>query len=176
MKRLFIFFLGMSLYPSTILFAQGPDNAFYEVYRSTSAPAAYRKHIGVRIKGRELFEKRKADRKAARHQTADPVFKLGNVYAYPNPAVGVKHPVLHIETGLADKLEIKIYSPTGALLEETVLTDIPKIMRGVYVYEYKFASDNTPSGTCTYQIRAYKAGETPLEASGSFVFVRMGQW
>ncbi|MBI5745001.1 MAG: hypothetical protein HY952_10695 [Elusimicrobia bacterium] len=175
-KKLFIFFLGMSLYSSSMLFAQGRDNIFYDVYNSTSAPAAYRKHIGVRLKGRERFEKRKADRKAARQQAVDPAFKLGKVYAYPNPAVGVKHPAIHIESGLADKVEIKIYSPAGALLEEAVITDTPKIMRGVYAYEYRFASDNTPSGTCSYQIRAYKTGETPLEASGSLVFVRMGQW
>ena len=149
---------------------------FYEVYNSTSAPAAYRKHVGVMLKGRERLEARKTAKKAAKQQTADPAFKLGKVYVYPNPAVGIKHPVIHIEAGLADKVEVKIFSPAGGLLEEAVLTDIPKIMHGVYAYEYRFASDNTPSGTCSYTIRAYKAGETPLEASGSLIFVRMGQW
>jgi hypothetical protein len=99
-------------------------------------------------------------------------FKLGKVYAYPNPAVGVKHPVIHVEAGLADKAEVKIYGPDGALLETTLLTSPPEQKNGVYSYEYRFASENTPQGTCSYTVELFKKGAAPLKTSGKIFFIR----
>jgi len=158
----------------------------YQLYNSTATPANQKprlKHFMDRMTRVEKMRAAKRAGKLAPKATdpasagvaaADPAFKLGKVYAYPNPAVGVKHPVIHIEAGLADKIEIKIYNNTGNLVEEAALTESPKLIRGVYAYEYKFASENTPYGTCSFTVRALKSGFAPVEASGKIIFVNMG--
>ncbi len=150
-------------------------SGYYDISRSTAAPAAYRRHIGAMLKGREKFEARRAGIKAAKSEAAARAFRFGKVYAKPNPAVGVKHPVIHIEAGLADKVEVRIYDGAGALLEEADLTDAPKKVNGAYVYEYRFVSDNTPNGSCTFKVKAYKAGKESIETSGAMVFIRTWQ-
>ena len=121
---------------------------------------------------RERTDKLRANARLAK--AADLVFKLGRVYAVPNPAVGVKHPVIHIEAGLADKIEIKIYDFAGKLIEEAVLIEPPALIKGVCSYEYKFMSEDTPNGACNYTVKAYKNGKQPLEAAGRLIFVKMG--
>ncbi|MEK7720956.1 MAG: T9SS type A sorting domain-containing protein, partial [Elusimicrobiota bacterium] len=168
-------------------------NKLYELYNSTSTPASQKPRLKHFINRRERIEQIRGSSRAARQRAlstpvvdktggdpsvgavaADPTFKLGNVYAYPNPAVGVKHPVIHIEVGLADKVEIKVYNNIGKLVEEAVLTETPKIIKGVYSYEYKFVSDNTPYGTCSYIIRVFKSGFEPIDASGKMMFINTG--
>ncbi|MBI5743263.1 MAG: hypothetical protein HY952_01815 [Elusimicrobia bacterium] len=155
--------------------ADKKTDKLYEIYKSTAAPAAYRSHIGAILKGREKFEARRATIKSARTEAAARAFKFRLVYAQPNPAIGMKHPVIHIEAGLADKVEVKIFDGSGALLEEATITDAPKNINGAYVYEYRFASENTPNGTCAYKVRAYRAGKEPIETSGNMVFIRTWQ-
>jgi hypothetical protein len=163
------FIIAIVVLPIVISGSAGaqPKGRLYELYNSSSVPAHYKRVLEHRIKRRELMGKVLSER-------ALTAFKLGNVYAVPNPAVGVKHPVIHVEAGLADKVEIKIYSPAGKLIEEAVLTDPPALIKGVYAYEYKFLSNNTPYGTCNYTVKAYKSGKQPIEASGRMIFIRMG--
>ncbi|MDD5210671.1 MAG: hypothetical protein PHV36_14880 [Elusimicrobiales bacterium] len=161
-------------------------NKLYELYNSTPTPANQKPRLKHFIDRRERIEKIRDAKRAGKPTSkaieatsidapaVDSTFKLGKVYAYPYPAVGVKHPVIHIEAGLADKVEIKVYDNTGKLVEEALLTDPPKIIRGVYAYEYKFASENTPSGACSFTVRAFKSGFDPIETSGKMIFINMG--
>lgn len=144
-----------------------PKDRLYELYNSTSTPKQYKRAMEPMIKRRERM-----DQIRAKHALT--VFKLGQVYAIPNPAVGVKHPVIHVEAGLADKVEIKIYDPAGKLVEEAALTEPPVFVGGVYAYEYKFLSNETPNGTYGYTVKAYKSGKQPIEASGGIMFIRTG--
>lgn len=143
----------------------GPKDRLYELYNSTSTPEHYKHSLEPVIRRRE-----KLAAVIVRRQG----FKLGRVYAHPNPAIDFKHPVIHVEAGIADSVEIKVYAPDGALAEKAVITCPPKIIKGVYAYEYKFASDNTPYGTCAYTVRAYKNGYPPLEVEGKLTFVKWG--
>ncbi len=161
--KIFLCLLAAAVLAPAGLFAQGREKRLYELYNSTATPVQYKRILERRIERAET-RKRALSRR----------FKLGSVYSYPNPAMGVKHPVIHVEAGLADKVEIKIYAPDGSLAEETVLTDPPKPIRGVYAYEYRFASENTPYGTCSYTVKAFKNGAAPLEASGRMFFLRTG--
>jgi len=144
-----------------------PKDRLYELYNSTTIPAHYKRVLEHRVRQCERMEQLRG-----KHTLT--AFKLGNVYAIPNPAVGVKHPVIHVEAGLADKVEIKIYSPAGKFIEEAVLTDPPTLIKGVYAYEYKFLMNDTPYGTCSYTVKAYKSGKQPIEASGRIMFIRIG--
>lgn len=144
-----------------------PKGRVYELYNSTSTPKHYKRVMESIIQRREQRGKVIAKRTLGS-------FKLGKVYAIPNPAVGVTHPVIHVEAGLADKVEIKIYDPAGKLVEEATLTASPVIIKGVYAYEYKVLLNNAPYGICNYTVRAYKAGKQPIEASGRIMFIKTG--
>ena len=172
---LLLSFIG---YISSSHAAEKKINSFYELYTSTSTSAEHKRILKHFSDKKARIEKIRNSSRVARQRalatSADPAFKLGKVYAYPNPAVGVKHPVIHIEAGLADKAEIKIYDNTGKLVEETVLTEPPKIVKGVYAYEYRFASDNTPYGASSYSVRVFKSGFEPLDASGKIMFINLG--
>ena len=181
-----IFFL---LFMGSIGISDAADkrtDKLYELYNSTSTPASQKPRLKHLIDRRERIEKIRDAKRAGKPTSkaieassagasaADSAFKLGKVYAYPYPAVGVKHPVIHIEAGLADKVEIKIYDNTGKLVEEALLTDPPKIIKGGYAYEHKFASENTPYGTCSFTARAFKSGFDPIETSGKIIFINTG--
>ena len=166
-------FAGIIVFSAVCLSAQERTARVYELYNSTSTPENYKRILKFSIDRLERTKKTRAEDMRAKKPY--PVFKFGKVYAVPNPAVGVKHPVIHIEAGLADKIEVKIYAPDGSLREEAVITDSPKIIKGVYAFEYRFVSNDTPYGTSTFMVRAFKTGFAPLETSGKMIFVNTGQ-
>ncbi|OGR67014.1 MAG: hypothetical protein A2081_03320 [Elusimicrobia bacterium GWC2_61_19] len=163
---------GFIFSPCNSFAAENRTTKLYELYNSTSTPQVYKQLLKQRIDRHTRVEK--LCFKAKSDQNAAPAFKLGDFYAIPNPAMGIKHPIIHIETGLADKIEIKIYSPDGSLKEEAVVTAPAKVINGLYIYEYRFASDTTPYGTCIYTVKAFKAGASPVEGSGKMIFVNTG--
>ncbi|MBI2071176.1 MAG: hypothetical protein HYT79_11310 [Elusimicrobia bacterium] len=104
----------------------------------------------------------------------DPKFQLGEVYAYPNPAVSGAKPVIHIEAGLADSARILIYSIAGELIKEGSLSGLPQVIDDgqgpQYAYEWGW-DGHIPSGTYFYLIEAKKGSEI-LRAKGKFHVVR----
>ena len=89
------------------------------------------------------------------------LFKLGEVYAYPNPAKGGVNPTIHIECGLADLVEIKIHNLAGELINNVQLAGSDyKIADNKYSYEYQWDCANNTSGVYVYLIRAQKGSET----------------
>ena len=83
--------------------------------------------------------------------------------------------MLHIETGVADQVNIKIYTVSGRFAHETTLTEMPKIIDdgqgSQYAYEYEW-SGHIPSGVYFYVIKAEKAGQGTLKKVGKFAVVR----
>jgi len=104
----------------------------------------------------------------------DPAFRLGEVYVYPNPALRGAAPVLHIETGIADRVKISIYTVSGRQAHEHTLTGMPVALddgNGLsYAYEYAWR-DSVPSGVYYYHIEAEKGGQK-IRKSGKFAVVR----
>ncbi|MBI4801524.1 MAG: PQQ-binding-like beta-propeller repeat protein [Elusimicrobia bacterium] len=104
----------------------------------------------------------------------DPVFRLGEVYVFPNPAKGGAVPTFHIECGIADKVTIKIYTVLGRPAHEHTITGAPAALddgNGVnYAYEYAWRG-HIPSGVYYYYIEAEKAGKN-LKKTGKFGVVR----
>ena len=159
--------LGFILSPGNSFASDKRTARLYELSDSTSTPKIHQQLLKQRLDRHERVEKLRSKAMTAR-KTAT-ALKLGSIYAIPTPAIGVKHPLIHIETGLADKVEIKIYSPEGSLIEEAVVTAPAKVINDRHVYEYRFASEKTPSGTCAYTVKAFKAGAAPAEGSGKIV-------
>ncbi|MBI2069554.1 MAG: T9SS type A sorting domain-containing protein [Elusimicrobia bacterium] len=104
----------------------------------------------------------------------DPAFKLGEAYAYPNPAAGGARPIIHIETGMADSARILIYSISGELVQETNLSGQPQVIDDgqgpQYAYEWGW-DGHIPSGTYFYLVEAKKDSEV-LRAKGKFYVIR----
>jgi hypothetical protein len=91
----------------------------------------------------------------------DPTFKLGEVYAFPNPSRHGKKPTIHIEVGLADSVDVRIYDVSGQILHETTLTSPQVVDDGngpQYAYEYTWNED-IPSGTYIFAMNAKKGSD-----------------
>jgi len=97
-------------------------------------------------------------------------FRAGQIYVYPNPAKGGVAPVFHLEFGLADKLELKVYNVAGTLVHERVLTGFPQVTKNVYAYEYAWEG-HIASGVYYFTVEAERAG-SKLKSRGKFAVVR----
>ena len=102
------------------------------------------------------------DLAAAAPILADPAFKLGEVYSYPNPARSGKNPTIHIESGIADYLDIRIYDVSGEKVHEARIDSPPKIINDKYAYEYTWNTSGIPSGVYIYILIANKQGEKDI--------------
>ncbi len=91
---------------------------------------------------------------------ADPAFKAGAAYSFPNPSSAERHPVIHVETGLADSLEIRIYDVSGKIVHEARLDGPPPVIDGKYAYEYTWNSDGAASGIYLLAAKSEKAGQS----------------
>ncbi|MBI4064299.1 MAG: right-handed parallel beta-helix repeat-containing protein [Elusimicrobia bacterium] len=105
---------------------------------------------------------------------ADSAFRLGEVYVFPNPAVGGAKPTFHIETGIADSARILIYTISGDLVHEATLNGQPQLIDdgqgNQYAYEWSW-DGRIPSGTYLYVVETKKGSET-LRAKGKIYVVR----
>ncbi|MBI4655415.1 MAG: T9SS type A sorting domain-containing protein [Elusimicrobia bacterium] len=101
-------------------------------------------------------------------------FQMGEVYVFPNPAKGSENLTFHIETGIADKVNIKIYTVSGRLALDHTITQMPQTIddgNGLsYAYEYAW-TENIPSGIYYYLIETEKSGQK-LKAKGKFAVIR----
>ncbi len=101
-------------------------------------------------------------------------FVLGEVYVYPNPAKGGAAPVFHIECGIADSVELDVYTISGREAHSATLTRLPDVIDDgtgqSYAYEYVWRG-HIPSGVYLYRVEARKGGHK-LKKSGKFAVVR----
>ena len=156
----------------------------YELYKSTSTPKLYKRHIGKMLKRQErmavihkkVTEKRNKKQKRLKAikavsqfptknniiQSADASFKLGEVYSFPNPAKKT-NPTFHIEVGIADKVQLYIYDVSGSLIHEAIINGLPQIIDDgqgpQYAYEYMWNTSTIASGVYLYSIKAEKSGK-----------------
>jgi hypothetical protein len=103
----------------------------------------------------------------------DKTFQLGEVYAFPNPAKRKQIPKIHIEVGLADKLEIILYNVAGEVINSWKLEGGRwKIVDNKYCYEYPIEVSGIASGVYIYTIKAEKENEKPIKATGKIAIVK----
>jgi hypothetical protein len=98
-------------------------------------------------------------------------FAEGETYVYPNPAKEGKKPVIHVEVGEADKVEVFIYDVAGDLQDSFEITDAPSIIDGQYAYEYQWDSSDKASGVYIARIVATK-GSDKLKLTKKFAVVK----
>ncbi|MCB4755650.1 MAG: T9SS type A sorting domain-containing protein, partial [Elusimicrobia bacterium] len=105
----------------------------------------------------------------------DGTFRLGDVYAYPNPARGGTRPRLYVETGLADSVKAEIFDVTGRKIGEFGADGLPGIVSDEggdrFAYDLPYP-DSLSSGVYFFVVTTQKSGDKPLRKSGSFSVVR----
>ena len=180
------------LFGSNIFSANKRTDKLYELYNSTSTSPLHKKHIEKilkKIEYREMIRKGRYKGKLSVSEinmnsrfsvknnitpTADPTFKLGEVYCYPNPAKKI-NPIFHIESGIADKVELKIYDVSGSLIHESVLSGMPQVIDDgqgpQYAYEYLWDISRIASGVYIYNIKAEKNGKE-IKKSGRCAIIK----
>ena len=104
----------------------------------------------------------------------DPTFRLGDVYAYPNPAKGGINPKIHAELGIADSVNLKIYNIAAELIHTADITDTLGTVGTKYAYEYQWNTNgaNVASGVYIYYINAQKSGESPIKVIKKLAVIR----
>jgi hypothetical protein len=104
----------------------------------------------------------------------DSTFKLGEVYCYPNPAKKA-NPTFHIETGIADKVELRLYDMAGDIVHETILTGMPQVIDDgqgpQYAYEYLWDVKNAGSGVYIFSMTA-RNGDRSLKKTGRCAVIK----
>ncbi|MDD5259987.1 MAG: T9SS type A sorting domain-containing protein [bacterium] len=96
---------------------------------------------------------------AALDYAPSPDFVEGEAYVYPNPVKEGKDPVIHVEVGEADKVEVYIYDVAGDLQDSVEITDAPNIIDGKYAYEYQWDTTDQASGVYIARIVATKGSD-----------------
>lgn len=166
----------------------------YEVYNSTSTPENYKRVLKLSIDKKERAEKMRGNaRRAARKRVlsapataktagvssvvpaaAASEFKLGEVYCYPNPAKKT-NPTFHIETGLADKVDLKVYDVSGDIIHETTLSYTPQLIDDgqgpQYAYEYTWNVKGVGSGVYIFSMTS-RQGEKTLRKAGRCAVIK----
>jgi len=102
----------------------------------------------------------------------DSVFQLGEVYAFPNPSVGGRFPTIHMECGVPDSIELKIYDLSGDLVHEARMDQKQLIVNEKYAYEYTWDTTNIASGIYVYVVQARKNGEKDIKVMKKLAVVK----
>ncbi|OGS22805.1 MAG: hypothetical protein A2252_10795 [Elusimicrobia bacterium RIFOXYA2_FULL_39_19] len=109
-------------------------------------------------------EDTKGNKKALSIKVLDATFRLRDIYAYPNPAKNGANSIIHIECGIADNVEIKIYNIAGEkIAQQQIDASNPQIINNTYCYEYTLNANTVASGVYIYYILAEKSGEQPIK-------------
>ncbi|OGS44114.1 MAG: hypothetical protein A2539_00885 [Elusimicrobia bacterium RIFOXYD2_FULL_34_15] len=100
-------------------------------------------------------------------------FKSGEVYSYPNPAKNGKTSKIHIECGIADKVDFDIYDTAGQMIHSTEMIGMPNVIwENKYAYEYAWDISNIASGVYVYIVKALKEGEKEIKAIGKIGIIK----
>ncbi|MDD2772247.1 MAG: IPT/TIG domain-containing protein [Elusimicrobiales bacterium] len=105
------------------------------------------------------------------NQAASEVFALRQFYVYPNPAKNGNSPKLHLECGVGDGYDVRIYDVAGEL-RHSAHFDGPPQLGTEYNYEYVWDMNGAGSGVYTAVMEAHKAGEGNIRAKKKFAIVR----
>ena len=103
----------------------------------------------------------------------DSKVKFGDVYSYPNPAKNGANPKIHIECGLVDNLELRVYNVAAELmLSKQISGNDWFVVNGKYCYEYELNSQEMASGVYLYSIKAELENEISIKSVNKFTVIK----
>jgi len=104
--------------------------------------------------------------------TATAAFGLKQFYVYPNPAKNGNKPILHLECGIGDSVDIRIYDIAGELRHSARMDGAPNVSAPEYAYEYSWDMSGAGSGVYVAVVEAHKAGYGNIKVKKTFAVVR----
>lgn len=114
-------------------------------------------------------------------------FRLREYYVFPNPAKRGKAPTIHLECGIADRVEIRIYNVAAELVHSVTLggqgeggylgydwclNPNLKETKWEWAYEYPWDVSHIASGVYIGHIRASKAGYPDIKVLYKFSVIK----
>ena len=104
-------------------------------------------------------------------------FGLRAHYAFPNPSRRGAAVDFRIQTGLADSVDLRVYSLTGRKVLSTTLTSVQFLDDGNGLgaqdtYDYLWNVGGVGSGVYTYVFVAHKNGQHDISASGRIGIIK----
>ncbi|HCJ66406.1 MAG TPA: hypothetical protein DHV62_03540 [Elusimicrobia bacterium] len=118
----------------------------------------------------------------------DSTFYLRDYYVFPNPAKRGKKPIIHLECGIADKVEIKIYNVAAELVHSVSINgqqrksdggylwyewgDVPKEKKFEWAYEYPWDISEIASGVYVAHIKATRVGYPEIKVLSKFAVIK----
>ena len=86
--------------------------------------------------------------------------ELGEIFAFPNPARG-NNVTIHVEAGLAEQVQIRIYDEVGSLIHQAEMFGDPtKGVNNRWSYEYRWDTTGIPPGAYLYAVQATHSRKT----------------
>jgi hypothetical protein len=172
-SRLLIATLTISLFAFNVSadLNTGNINSGVSAYKSVNSNTPKYKvgHLGLKTVIKPLVSMSRAlsSKLLAPQNTA---FVLGDIYTYPNPAK-LTQPTFHVETGIADAVNIKVFNIAGEKVYDTDLGGQPLLNNNKYSYEHKL--DKTlASGVYICYVKTSKSGEGDLTRTFKFAIIR----
>jgi hypothetical protein len=102
---------------------------------------------------------------------ASSAFAFHQFYVYPNPAKNGYKPILHLECGIGDGVDVRIYDVAGTLRHSAHIDGGPTVLAPQYAYEYTWDMGGAGSGVYTAVVVAHKGGQT-VEATKKFAIIK----
>jgi len=98
------------------------------------------------------------------------------VYAFPNPCLAPARPTFHIESGVADRVEVRVYDLSGDLIHEAAIDGAPAIVNDgqgpQYAYELPWDVSGEGSGVYLFSVKAARSGSPDLKTVGRVAVVK----
>ena len=110
-----------------------------------------------------------ADSQIALAQTSQ---RVGEVYAFPNPARQVSAVTFHAEVSGAAGISLRVYNAAGELVHEGQLSGDPSVTAGGSAYEYQWNLANVASGNYYLIVSADRDGRSDVVARKTFSVVQ----
>lgn len=108
---------------------------------------------------------------------ADASFAFRDLYAFPNPAKDGRRPVIRLQAGVADAVEVSIYDVSGERVHSgafgppTVLDD-GNGKGPQWTYDYVWDAGTAGSGVYIYVVTAKKGGQADIRKSGRLAVLK----
>ncbi|MBI4423814.1 MAG: PQQ-binding-like beta-propeller repeat protein [Elusimicrobia bacterium] len=96
---------------------------------------------------------------------------LGEHFAFPNPSAKGKNPTFHVDSGPAQRLEVRVYDMAGQLVYSASVDGAPNVIDGRYAYRHTWDAARAASGVYLYVLDVHQNGAKST-VSGKVALVR----
>ncbi|TPW18898.1 MAG: hypothetical protein FD126_3225, partial [Elusimicrobia bacterium] len=108
---------------------------------------------------------------------ADTAFAFRDLYAFPNPAKGGRRPVIRLQVGVADAVEVNIYDVSGERVHAGAFGPPAVVDDGngkgpQWTYDYAWDAGSVGSGVYVYVVTAKKGGQADIRKSGRLAVLK----